>query len=162
MTNTQRVWQPYNVQALIRNVELVFKSGHIAKLNKPTYEFITLHMGFIAHYDLAGFQAEYKDLRRFCQNLQTSEYSTDRDHNLKWAVRRETDKFFRDQYGAAYNHSIAQAIRGIIAVARKYEDRMAGVFGQLEKERDLAQVKRILTKYGLSHFELHLKGDASD
>ncbi|MCI0560208.1 MAG: hypothetical protein MN733_17105 [Nitrososphaera sp.] len=146
-------WKPYNVQAIIRNVELVFKTSSIEKLNQPTYKFITLHMGFIAHYDLYGFQAHYQDLRDFCAKLQTSEYSRDEDYNLREADRYE----HRQEFGAAYNHSISQAIRGLVAVARKYAGKINAIFAQLEMERDLTQVKRILVKYGLSNFDLNLK-----
>lgn len=150
--STQANWAPYNVKALVRNVERVFKTASIEQLNMPTYQFITLHMGFIAHYNLPGFQDYYRDLRDFCQKLQTSEYSTDRDYNVKQSVRYE----HRQDYGEAYNQSIAQAIRGIVAVARQYSDQTEAIFGQLERERDLAQVKQILTKYGLTNYELKL------
>ncbi|GIK43876.1 MAG: hypothetical protein BroJett011_77090 [Chloroflexota bacterium] len=139
-------WKPYNVKALVRNVELVFKSGSIERLNEPTYKFITLHMGFIAHYNLHGFQAVYQDLRDFCQKLQMSEYSYNRDDTLMRAIRYEQ----RTEYGEAYNKSIAQAIRGVVEVARTSEQAITASFGQQEKERELAVAKSILTKYGFN------------
>jgi hypothetical protein len=142
-------WKPYNVKALVSNVEQVFKTGSIEQLNKPTYQFITLHMGFIAHYNLLGFQDEYQDLRNFCQKLQTSENSTERDYNLRAADKYETDSDFRKWYGEAYNKSKAEAIRGIVEVARKYEQATAASFGQRQKNQELAVAKSILTKSGL-------------
>jgi hypothetical protein len=110
-------------------------------------------MGFIAHYNLYGFQEEYRDLRDFCHKLQTSEYSTDFNYNLTQANRYE----HRTAYGDAYNQSIAQAIRGIVALARRYQPQVEAIFAQLEREQDLAEVKRILAKYGLGNFDLNLK-----
>ena len=111
-------WKPYNVDYLERNIRQVFKSGDIHKLSKGTYEFITLQMGFIAHYNLYGFQAAYHDLELFREMLQRSEYSHDPDYNLNWANRKETDKDFLKWYGYAYCHSVAEGIRRIVAVAR--------------------------------------------
>ncbi|GAI31283.1 unnamed protein product, partial [marine sediment metagenome] len=68
-------WKPHNVKALEQNLALVFKAGDIHKLNKPSYTFIIDHMGFIAHYDLIGFQCAYAELDEFRERLQTSEYS---------------------------------------------------------------------------------------
>jgi len=114
-------WKPYNVKAIVNNVKLVFKSRNINKLNNPAYHFISLHMGFIAHYSLYGFRDSYEDLEDFAKRLQTSEYSReDYDYTLKQAKRQESDSSFDLWYGPAYNKSIAEAIRGIVEVARKY------------------------------------------
>lgn len=141
-------WKPYNVKALVRNVEQVLKNCDISRLNKTTYGFITQHMGFIAHYNLSGFQAEYEDLRDFCQKLQTGETSFDFDHNLTWADRIETDKQFREWYGQAYNQSRAEVIRGIVAVARQYQPQINAIFAQREKDADLSAARRLLAKHG--------------
>ncbi len=112
-------WKPYNVKALEQNVALVFKTGDIGKLNKPTYTFIIGHMSFIAHYSLSGFQCEYADLDEFRERLQTSEYSKLLDYNLDWANRYEGDRDFNKWYGPAYCTSVAEGIRGIITIARQ-------------------------------------------
>ena len=114
-------WKPHNVKALAQNVALVFRTGDIGRLNKPTYTFITLHMGFIAHYNLSGFQCEYSDLDEFRERLQTSEYSKLPDYNLDWADRYEGDRDFNKWYGPAYCKSVAEGIRQIIAVASQPE-----------------------------------------
>ncbi len=51
-------WKPYNADYRERNIREVFKSGDIGRLTKGTYDFIIRHMGFIAHYDLYGFQCQ--------------------------------------------------------------------------------------------------------
>ena len=101
-------WKPYNVEYLDRNIREVFRYGDIGKLSKATYEFITLQMHFIAHYDLHGFRCVYADLDNFRNMLQTSEYSEDLDYNLKWADKKETDRDFLKWYGYPYCHSVAE------------------------------------------------------
>ena len=111
-------WPPYNVEALDQNIARVFFEEDIQKLNKPTYQFIIAHMGFIAHYDLRGFQGEYQDLDHFRTMLQTSEYSIDPNYNLQQAQRFESDRDFDRWYGQAHCHSVAAGIRRIVKQAR--------------------------------------------
>jgi len=132
-------WKPYNVDYLERNIRQVFESGDIGKLTKATYEFIHQHMGFIAHYDLMGFQGEYAnrldDLRLY---LQTSEFiSRDPDYNLRWADKCEFDRQFVKWYGEAYCRSEAEGIRRIVAVARSQSTQSRLPFSAL----DLAEIK---------------------
>jgi len=115
-------WKPYNVDYLERNIREVFKLGDIGKLTKGAYQFITLHMGFIAHYDLYGFQCAYADLEWFREMLQRSEYSNDPNYNLNWADRKETDRDFLKWYGYPYCHSVAEGIRRIVKVAREQSE----------------------------------------
>ncbi len=112
-------WKPYNVAALEKNINLVFRTGDIRKLNKLTYDFIILHMSFIAHYNLYGFQEEYADLDMFRRALQTSEYSQDPEANLRWADNNESDSDFLRWYGYPYCHSVAEGIRLLVKAARQ-------------------------------------------
>ncbi len=118
-------WKPYNVDYLERNIRQVFQEGDIRLLTKATYNFITQNMGFIAHYDLQGFQCEYADLDLFREKLQTSEYSEDPDYNLRWADRCEFDRDFLKWYGEAYCKSEAEGIRRIVAVARNQGEQLS-------------------------------------
>ncbi len=117
--------KPYNVDYLERNIRQVFQEGDIRLLTKATYNFITQNMGFIAHYDLQGFQCEYADLDLFREKLQTSEYSEDPDYNLRWADRCEFDRDFLKWYGEAYCKSEAEGIRRIVAVARNQGEQLS-------------------------------------
>lgn len=112
-------WKPYNVDYLERNIREVFRTGDIDRLTKATYHFITLHMGFIAHYSLYGFMDRYTDLDELRLNLQTSEYSRDPEYNLKHADREEADRDFLKWYGYAYCHSVAEGMRRIVKAARE-------------------------------------------
>ena len=143
-------YKAYRVQQLVGNIELVLKRCDIRHLSQPAYKFITLHMGFIAHYNLHGFQEHYTDLRTFCWKLKTSEYSTDENHTLKLANQYEVDPFFRQQYGQAYVRSIAQTIRGIVAVVRRLEPTSTEVFDRFEKAQRLITVGETLKRYGIT------------
>jgi hypothetical protein len=118
-------WKPYNVDALERTICQVFQKGDIRLLTKATYNFITLNMGFIAHYDLQGFQCDYADLDLFRKSLQTSEYSEDPDYNLRRADRCESDRDFLKWYGEAYCKSEAEGIRRIVAIARNQGEQLS-------------------------------------
>lgn len=111
-------WPPYNVKAIEQNIRLVLRTGDIRKLNGKTYHVISQHMGFIAHYSLAGFGDEYQDIEEFRRKLQTSEMSRDYNHTTLQAVREETDSDFNTWYGPAYQRSKAAAMKAIIRAAR--------------------------------------------
>jgi hypothetical protein len=59
----------YNSKAIARNIETVLKTGDSSKLNKPTYDWLYLLSGFIAHYDLAGFLSYYQDVELLVNDL---------------------------------------------------------------------------------------------
>jgi len=111
-------WKPYNVKTLEQNTALVFKTGDIRKLNGVTYHFITMQMGFIAHYDLAGFQNAYQDIKVFRETLLTSEYSQDPDYNMRRSFTYERDRDFIKWYGESYCQSVGQGVRAIIKAAQ--------------------------------------------
>lgn len=148
MTQEKGNWKPYNVNAIVNNVEQIFKNADIKHLNKPTYTFIHLNMGFIAHYDLGGFQGTYADLRDFVEKLQSGELSRNKDYNLNWADSVERDKQFEEWYGKAYNKSKADAIRGIVAVARKYEKEIFEKFDTKERDGEINQARALAGKHG--------------
>lgn len=113
MQQQQGNWKPYNVKAILNNVELIYKTNNITKLNKPTYQFISLLSGFIAHYDLYGFQNYYEDVRQLAEELSCDFFLSD-------ATRDETDSDFAKWYGYEYNHSKAEIKRGLVKLSRQY------------------------------------------
>lgn len=46
--------------AVIKNFKEVIEMRDITRMNKELYEFLILHCGFIAHYDINGFKATYE------------------------------------------------------------------------------------------------------
>lgn len=111
-------WPAYNVKYIVGNVEKVLKTGNIDHLSQVAYKFITLHMGFIAHYDLGGFKSTYSNVAEFAQTLLTSEYSEDTNYNDHWADKIERG-YFGNEYGKAHDQSMVDTIRGITAAVKR-------------------------------------------
>ena len=93
-------WPAQKTKSIIASVRRVMEANDIDKLTKAAYDHIILHMGFIAHYDLAGFQSTYSDVSFFAERLLTSEYSTNLLQNRRDADRYNVD-WFKKEYGAA-------------------------------------------------------------
>lgn len=53
--------------AVIKNFQEVIENKDIGRMNKELYEFLILHCGFIAHYDINGFKATHKSPREFAE-----------------------------------------------------------------------------------------------
>ena len=121
-------WEPINSKAIISNINLVFKTNDIYKLNKSTYNFVMNLSGFIAHYNLAGFQCTYEDLRLFATDLidACTEGTADREAN---------DSDFNKWYGKAYCQSKADAINGIREVVTKFNSGVTTSFENKDAEK---------------------------
>jgi len=120
-------WKPLNSKAIVNNIEQVFKNNDINKLNKPTYKFVMNLSGFIAHYDLYGFQNYYQDLREFAKDLLNSCSELDADYKL--------DDDFIKWYGRAYCQSGKEAIDGIREVVLKHQDKAFSLYEDKDKEK---------------------------
>ena len=53
--------------AVIKNFKEIIENKDIGRMHKELYEFLHLHCGFIAHYDINGFKATYKNPRDFAE-----------------------------------------------------------------------------------------------
>jgi len=107
------------VRRISKNVRQVFKHSDIRRLNKEAYNLIILHMGFIAHYNLYGFQDEYANVHEFARTLLTSEYSRDPRDTTNRAARIE-EQYKHEEGKEVYGKRTAQTIRAIILAARQY------------------------------------------
>jgi len=121
-------WKPVNSKAIISNIGQIFKTNDITELNKPTYEFVMNLSGFIAHYNLYGFQENYSDLRSFADDLLSActEETADREAN---------DSDFNRWYGHAYCQSKADAINGIREVVTKFNSGVTTSFENKDAEK---------------------------
>ena len=54
---------------IVSSLRKVFQTYDIAYLTKSAYNFLYLSSGFIAHYNLYGFQAEYTDVNKLKREL---------------------------------------------------------------------------------------------
>lgn len=113
-------WPAQDTKSILRSVQAVFDRQDIDMLSKKAYKHIILHMSFIAHYSLAGFQDVYSSLGHFAQTLLSSEYDTDAGRSRRDAGRYMSDKFFAEQYGRAYCQSVCDANIGIVEIAEKF------------------------------------------
>jgi hypothetical protein len=52
---------------VIRNFQQVIENKDIGVMNKELYEFLNLYCGFIAHYNINGFKATYKNPEDFAE-----------------------------------------------------------------------------------------------
>ena len=52
---------------VIKNFKEVIENKNIDRMNNKLYEFLHLHCGFIAHFDINGFKATYKSPRDFAE-----------------------------------------------------------------------------------------------
>ena len=50
-----------NPKTVLQNIKRVLESQDIGLLQDPAYRILITHCGFIAHYDLNGFKATYRD-----------------------------------------------------------------------------------------------------
>ena len=126
--------KPYNSKAVISNIELVLKTEDITKLNKPTYNFINLMSGFIAHYDLYGFQNYYSDVSKLSEELLDSvnSYTPEYDYEVT-------------NYGEAYAKSQQEIYQAIPGLVKKYGNGLQDSFftrakQALQKVHDLSNV----------------------
>jgi hypothetical protein len=46
---------------VIKNFQEVIESNDINRMNKELYDFLNLYCGFIAHYNIEGFKATYRN-----------------------------------------------------------------------------------------------------
>ena len=52
---------------VIKNFREVIENRNIEKMSKELYEFLTLYCGFIAHCNIEGFKATYRDPKNFAE-----------------------------------------------------------------------------------------------
>lgn len=79
--------------AVIKNFKEVVETRSIDKMNKELYEFLHLHCGFIAHYDINGFKATYRDPRDFAEVFIRH---FDREHRYYSGIYRCHEEPYKD------------------------------------------------------------------
>ncbi len=143
-------WPAQPTQAILRSVKQVLESGDITQLTQAAYKHITLHMGFIAHCDLAGFQGAYRDVAHFARRLLSSEYTNDRDRNRRDADRYTRVPYFAEQYGRAYCQSVVDCNAGIVALAEANLARLVREARQSERQNKMSLLARLAEELGFT------------
>lgn len=57
--------RPVETLSVVRNFRRVIEARDISLMKRELYQFLNLHCGFIAHYDINGFKATYSRPRDF-------------------------------------------------------------------------------------------------
>jgi hypothetical protein len=57
--------EEHKMVTVIKNFQEVIETKDISRMTKELYEFLILHCGFIAHYDINGFKATYRSRQDF-------------------------------------------------------------------------------------------------
>jgi hypothetical protein len=61
----QETKKPVGTLNVVRCFKRVIESRDINKMTRELYEFLTLHCGFIAHYNIRGFKSTYSPPNEF-------------------------------------------------------------------------------------------------
>lgn len=83
------------IQMIVGNIKKVVLSQNSRNLTKQAYNFVMQASGFIAHYDLYGFQAEYSDTNELAvailNNKSSNQWNnfspSDRDYDYMMAKK---------------------------------------------------------------------------
>ena len=59
--------QPVGTLRVVKNFRKVIERRDINAMTKELYQFLNLHCGFIAHYDIHGFKAVYSPPKEFAE-----------------------------------------------------------------------------------------------
>lgn len=57
--------EPVSSLRVVKNFRKVIESRDIKNMTKELYQFLNLHCGFIAHYDINGFKSVYSTPKQF-------------------------------------------------------------------------------------------------
>lgn len=136
------ILKPYNVNSILNNLKSVFKNKDISELNRSGYNFLYLMSGFIAHYNLNGFQRNYSDLRDLIADLKNSSDYNDPEREVR-------DPYFAEQYGEEYPKSKVAILKGIKEIVEQYEDKIQNYFSKEEKNGEINEARRLAKKHGL-------------
>tara|TARA_Y100000310_G_scaffold335935_1_gene419200 strand:- start:761 stop:1156 length:396 start_codon:yes stop_codon:yes gene_type:complete len=85
------------VKLLVNNLKRIIKARNMEPLQKKLYEFIHLHCGFIAHYNLNGFKHTYyegQEFQTFLEDLKEgcNVYACDMEDNYNYGYTNKEVK----------------------------------------------------------------------
>ena len=134
-------WPAVNVKSVLASMERVFKTRDSSKLTKVAYNRLYLLGGFIAHYDLGGFQHHYSRTSELAKDILSSYEVNNPNHYMQ-------ESFVRD-YGQAYCQSEYDLARNLKTCAAHYLPELEKHDNESEKETDIALARTLLAKHGV-------------
>ena len=76
------------IAMIVGNIRKVMTTRNSKNLSKQAYNFLCLSSGFIAHYDLYGFQSEYAETTKLSTDILNNKA------NNQWGNFREGEDFY--------------------------------------------------------------------
>ncbi len=132
-------WPAVNVKSVLASVERVFKTRDSSRLTKVAYNRLYLLGGFIAHYDLGGFQHAYSNTSQLARDILSAYEVNNPDHYMQ-------ECFVRD-YGQAYCQSEHDLARNLKTCAAHYLPELEKHDNDSERESDIAYARALLAKH---------------
>lgn len=103
-----------------RNIELVFKTNDITKLNKTGYNFVMNMSGFIAHYNLYGFQDEYQFVGDLLNDIANSMDISSKERYINDSFFNNPDKTIGNQTYKDYYRQKYETLAELEQLCIKY------------------------------------------
>lgn len=109
------------VTLMVNNLKRIIKARDMNLLQKKLYEFVHLHCGFIAHYDLHGFRHTYSDGDDFVSFLERLKdgcavYGCDLEDNYNYGY---TNKEVKEALKAELTDEVINKIKQEVAQEQK-------------------------------------------
>jgi len=119
MSNLDDRYTKRKCDSAIKSIKTVLDTHNMDHLNTHAYFFVTMNMGFIAHYSRDGFIGEYRNrgVDAFAENLITGEINMP-DYNERHAQRFMSGSF-NDQFSPETARRIGKTIKSIVDMAKK-------------------------------------------
>lgn len=129
-------------KAVLRNIADVLANQDMNRLEKPAYQILNLHCGFIAHYDLEGFKAVYRDhLDDFVGFFLASHLGQG------WDTWLDNPKSYL--YEVSYRGvMLHQIVRDLLAIFRRYKDQTRTVAEARRRAEKMATLNRLAGELG--------------
>ena len=142
-----REYDTLNLPTVLRNFEKVLVEKDSSLIDKQLYELLMGYCGFIAHYNIHGFRETYRDLRDLISNLLRED-----SLGLVWYINNKSSFLYCTKYRGRY---VADFVKGILDLARKYRDSVETHFAGVELMNKQLLAEQLADELG---YELVRKG----
>ena len=121
----------YSKERITASVERILKHRNVAHLTKEAYDFITMHCGSIAHYDIHGWRAAYADPRDFLNFfLVRNEYGTRLADLPAWMNWSQENR---------------EIVASVVAVCRRYRDEVFAELDEMQREMAVELGRKLIS-----------------
>lgn len=128
-------------KAVLRNIADVLSNQDINRLQKPAYQFLITHCGFIAHCDHEGFKAEYRD----SMDAFVEEFLNAHHGEWDWYLNNPKSYLYDVSYRGVMLHEI---VRDLVALFQRYQQGIEWGAEAKRKVQKLAVLNRLADELG--------------